>query len=184
MNYQLLHAINGLAGHSRVLDDLMIFSAKYLIYAVFVVLALVALPFLRRRQWRPLLGAVAGLVLAFALGVLATAVYFEPRPFTTHPGVHVLTPHDPGKSFPSDHATAAFAIAFALSVFLSYQWGLVVLAAAVLIGFARVYDGIHYPGDIVGSALLAALGVALAWATVNAARRQPSLSRWFARAGS
>jgi len=184
MNYQLLHAINGLAGHSRVLDNLMIFSAKYLIFAVFVVLALVALPFLRRRQWPPLLGAGAGLVLAFALGVLTTAVYFEPRPFTTHPGLHVLTPHDPGKSFPSDHATAAFAIAFVLLAFLSYQWGLVVLAAAILIGFARVYDGIHYPSDIVGSALLAALGVAVAWAAVTAASRQPSLSRWFASAGS
>lgn len=31
------------------------------------------------------------------------------------------------------------------------------LAAAVLIGFARVYSGIHYPGDIAGSAVISAL---------------------------
>lgn len=175
MNYQLLHAINGLAGHSRLLDDLMVFVAKDLIYAVFVVLALVGLAALRRRKWPSLFAAGAGLVLSFALGLLAAAVYVEPRPFTTHVGLLVLTPHDPGTSFPSDHATAAFAIAFVLLAFLSRRWGLVVLAAAVLIGFARVYDGIHYPGDIAGAALVAALGVGtvLAAVTLLARRHAP-----------
>ncbi len=174
MNYRLLHMINSLAGHSWLLDDLMVFVAKYLVYVVFVVLALVGLPFLRRRDWQPLFAAGSGLVLAFALGLLATTVYFEPRPFTTHPGLHVLTPHDPGKSFPSDHATAAFAISFVLLAFLSRRWGLVVLGCALLIGFARVYDGIHYPGDIAGSAVIAALGVGAVSAALAAlARRHP-----------
>lgn len=159
MNYKLLQALNGLAGHQRLLDGLMVFSATYLIYLVMAVVALVALPVLRRRDWPRLLAVAASLGLAFVLGVLASRLFFEPRPFTTHPDIRLLTPHAAGKSFPSDHATAAFAFAFALLAFLSRRWGLVALAAAVLIGFARVYSGIHYPGDIAGSALISGLAV-------------------------
>lgn len=79
MNYQLLHAINSLSGHSRFLDNVMIFSAKYLIYLVFVGLAAAALPFVRRRQWSTLATAAGALTLAFALGLLATAVSDLPK---------------------------------------------------------------------------------------------------------
>lgn len=181
MNYALLRKINGLAGHHRLLDDLMVFSAKYVIYLVFLVLVLVSLPFLRRREWRPLLWAGGALVLSFVLGRVATLVHPEQRPFTTHPALRVLTPHDPGTSFPSDHATAAFAIAFALLAFLSRRWGAVVAAAAVLIGFARVYDGIHYPGDILGAVLVAAVGVGVALAARAAVDRSRRSSYTTAR---
>lgn len=40
---------------------------------------------------------------------------------------------------------------------------LVAVAMAVLIGFARIYVGVHYPIDIVGGAVCAAVGVALAF---------------------
>lgn len=159
MNYQLSHAINGLSGHSVALDALMIFFAKYLIYLVFAGLAAAAVPFLRARRWFTLVSAAVALVVTFALGLLASAVFIEPRPFTTHTGLNVLTPHDPGQSFPSDHATAAFAVAFVVLAYADRRWGLVALAAAVLIGFARVYVGVHYPGDIAGAAVLAAVGV-------------------------
>jgi membrane-associated phospholipid phosphatase len=33
---------------------------------------------------------------------------------------------------------------------------------ALLISFSRVYDGVHYPGDMLGSAVVALLGVTLA----------------------
>lgn len=122
MNYRLLQTLNGLAGHHRLLDDLMVFSATYLIYVVVACLALAALPALRRRNWPPLLAVAASVWLAFVLGLLASRLFFEPRPFTTHPDILLLTPHAAGKSFPSDHATAAFAFAFALLVFLSRRW--------------------------------------------------------------
>lgn len=175
MNYRLLQTLNGLAGHHRLLDDLMVFSATYLIYVVVVVVALVALPVLRRRDWPPLLAAAASTGLAFVLGVLASRLFFEPRPFTTHPAVVLLTPHAAGKSFPSDHATAAFAFAFALLAFLSRRWGSVVLAAAVLIGFARVYSGIHYPGDIAGSAAISAVAVLVVRAVLRVTPLRPHL---------
>jgi hypothetical protein len=47
---------------------------------------------------------------------------------------------------PSDHATAAFAIAFAVGVFLHREWGVALAVVAVLIGLSRVWVGVHYPG--------------------------------------
>lgn len=170
MNYQLMHAINSLSGHSGTLDTFMVFCAKYLIYVLFAGLAVAAMPFLRARRWYTLACAAMALLGTFVLGLLASAVLTEPRPFSTHAGVRVLTPHDPGQSFPSDHATAAFAIAFVLLAYADRRWGLLALGAAVLLGFARVYAGVHYPGDIAGAAVLAAVAVG---AVVLATRRSP-----------
>jgi undecaprenyl-diphosphatase len=45
--------------------------------------------------------------------------------------------------------------------FLSRRVGFLLLAAAALIGFSRVYVGVHYPADILASLVVAALGVGL-----------------------
>jgi undecaprenyl-diphosphatase len=73
--------------------------------------------------------------------------------------VHQLIAHAPGQSFPSDHATAAFGVALAVAAFLSLGWGVVLFVVALAIGFARIYDGIHYPLDIAGGLLAAVIGV-------------------------
>ena len=56
-------------------------------------------------------------------------------------------------SFPSDHAGAAFAIAFAV-FFVSRRTGIAFLVAATAIALNRVLIGIglHYPGDITAGA--------------------------------
>jgi undecaprenyl-diphosphatase len=98
--------------------------------------------------------------LALVLSRIAAEVFPEQRPFTTHTDLHPLVAHDPGQSFPSDHSLAAFGIAFAVGAFLSMRWGAALLGLAMLIGFSRVYIGVHYPADVAGSALIAAIAVA------------------------
>jgi undecaprenyl-diphosphatase len=80
------------------------------------------------------------------------------RPFQTHQ-VHQLIAHDPGVSMPSDHATAAFALAFGIGAFLSWRWGVVLAVVAAAIGLGRVWVGVHYPGDVAVAAVIAALAV-------------------------
>jgi undecaprenyl-diphosphatase len=161
VNYDLFKLVNNASGNSFI-DALMKDAAKYAIGLSFLILAVVCLLRLLHRQIWPVVWAGLGLVFTFLLGLLAAAAYAEKRPFQTH-HVHQLLAHGPGQSFPSDHSTAAFGIAFAVLVFLSRRWGSVLILIAVLIGFARVYDGVHYPGDIGGSILCAAVGVAAAW---------------------
>jgi undecaprenyl-diphosphatase len=50
-------------------------------------------------------------------------------------------------SFPSDHTTVSFAIAFAVLSFNAVAGGIFLLVAAV-IGIGRLFIGAHYPSDI------------------------------------
>jgi undecaprenyl-diphosphatase len=61
-------------------------------------------------------------------------------------------------SFPSGHTTTSFALATVLLL----DWpgprrravGIVAFALALLIGFSRIYRGVHWPSDALGGALL------------------------------
>lgn len=161
MNRNLLHNINGWAGHSWLLDHLMILCASWLIYVVFAIAAVCGVVLLRRRQWRPLGYFAATLVVSFGLLQLARHLYVDQRPFMTQ-HLHQLVPHAGGSSFPSDHTTAATAMALGLLVFTVFRkTGTLVLLAAFLIGFARIFVGIHWPVDIAGGLLTGLAGTAV-----------------------
>jgi len=137
-------------------------AARYAIFIAFGVVAWLCLSRWRRGDIRSVAEVCASLVLAYLFGLLDAVSYPERRPFQTHT-VHLLIGHSPGQSFPSDHATAAFALALSTAVFLSRRCGLALFLLAALIGFARVYSGVHYPGDIAGGLLAAIVGVAVTW---------------------
>jgi undecaprenyl-diphosphatase len=86
--------------------------------------------------------------LRLAIGRDRPPVHFsEP-----HPLVHV--PANP--SFPSGHAATSFACA-ALLAWLTALPKVPLFALAALIAFSRVYNGVHYPLDVVGGAVLGLL---------------------------
>jgi undecaprenyl-diphosphatase len=156
VNYQLFHLINGAAGRWAPLDDVMRLSAQYLIYLVFSAGGAVVVHALTQRRFRAVVSMAGTLALAFVLAQILARTSHEMRPFQDHV-VHQLIAHPPGVSLPSDHATAAFAVAFGILVFLHRPAGIALTAAAALIGFARVWTGLHYPGDILAAAVIAAL---------------------------
>ena len=86
--------------------------------------------------------------LRYAIGRDRPPLHFDvPRPL-----VHV--PANP--SFPSGHATTSFACATLLA-WLTPLPRVPLFALAALIAFSRVYDGVHYPLDVVGGAVLGVL---------------------------
>jgi undecaprenyl-diphosphatase len=169
LNTDVLFTIHGWTGNS-VLDAAMKFSADVLILGSFAALAVLCGLQLMARQFDRVVKVGAALALALVLSRIAAALFPEQRPFTTHTDLQPLMSHDPGQSFPSDHSLAAFGIAFAVAAFISVRWGAALLALAALIGFARVYVGVHYPADVIGSALIAGIAVG---AVVLIARAAP-----------
>jgi undecaprenyl-diphosphatase len=158
VNYQLFALINGPAGRCDGLDDAMEFAAARLIYVIFAVSAVLGAMALYRRRLRPVLELGVALLLAFAGAALLAHLSEQVRPFQSH-HVHQLIAHDPGISLPSDHATAAFALALGVYAFLSRRWGVILGLAALAVGYSRVWVGVHYPGDILAAAVIAGLAV-------------------------
>ena len=159
MDYALFQAINNLAGHSSLLDNLMILIAKY--GPVFFALPLLLIWF--RGDNSAKRGALLSLLsmgIAMLIGQVITRVYDRPRPFTVH-HVNQLIAHGADASFPSDHTLFSFGIAGVI-LLVNRRWGVVSILFACLVAFSRVFVGVHYPGDVIGGAAIGlAVGVLL-----------------------
>lgn len=159
--------VNGLAGKNAFLDAVMLFAAGPLIYLVFAAGGLILLAGMRGHDrianlW--MVGQVgAALLLGFLINRGLRAMAVHERPFQSR-HVTQLIHHDPGVSFPSNHATAVVAVALAVGVLVSSRWGVLLSVPAVLVAVSRVYVGVHWPSDIVVGALVAVVAVvAVRW---------------------
>ena len=104
---------------------------------------------LRKRNWRVI--AIAALIagtLAGAQVQIISSLTGRPRPSTAVADcLHGPTIDRGYKSFPSAHATCAFAVATALVVMLP-ALGVPCLFAAALVGWSRMALNAHYPSDV------------------------------------
>lgn len=158
MNDRLLLHINSWAGNNDFVDAVMIFTAKYLVFVVFASVAVAVGYLLYKRQWKQVAYFFGTLILSYVLLKIAGHIYVEDRPFVTHHLTQLIS-HDTGASFPSNHTTVTAALGFGLLFFTRLKAiGLSVLGCALLIGFARVFVGVHYPIDILGGLLVGLLG--------------------------
>lgn len=150
--------VNGLSGTIPVLDWIAVAVTTYGAYAVVLAVAVRwwwndKADKARERHLAVLCGASAAVGLAMNQAILLG--FQRVRPYVV--GVsHLLVAPSTDPSFPSDHATFAFAVAFAL-LGAGARRGWAFLIAAGLIATSRVYVGTHYVSDILGGALTAAL---------------------------
>jgi undecaprenyl-diphosphatase len=125
------------------------------------VLALFALLlfFVDRRNAKLALEILIGFVVADAVVQALGAVYFRPRPYETLGNVLLPAGLGAGSSFPSQHATKAFAVAAVVAL----RWGnkaAPIILVACGVALSRVILGVHYPLDVMAGAVLgAAVGI-------------------------
>ena len=75
------------------------------------------------------------------------------RPYEVIEGLKLIGKRATDPSFPSGHTAASIASAVALCRFLKKRYSIPLLALALLIGFSRLYIGIHYPTDVLAGLL-------------------------------
>ncbi|HEX4223609.1 MAG TPA: phosphatase PAP2 family protein [Pseudonocardiaceae bacterium] len=161
-NIATFSAVNGLAAHTAWLDPVLAAFALWGGLVLLVLILGIAWWQHRDRYWPALLTGVAA-VAALGVNQLVAALWFEPRPFVALHGVTVLLAHPADNSFPSDHAVIAGALAVGTLLF-ARRWGIVAAVVAILLAFARVYAGMHYPLDVIAGL---AIGALVAWVVVG-----------------
>ena len=97
-------------------------------------------------------------VISYSIRYILKVGFKRDRPYQALTDVHIghLESADP-YSFPSGHATGAFALATLLT--LRYPRAEVYVPAflwAGMVGYGRIYLGLHYPTDVLGGALIGA----------------------------
>ena len=165
MNLTLFTFLHSLVGRTEVLDAFVIFTADYLPFIFFFVLvAYEGWQWLkgRRARARVLLCAIGVAGFAWLITGALKRLVASPRPFYVLEDIEPLIRHGGYDSFPSGHVTFFFALGVALFLSQSRKLGVIFMAAALLMGFARVAAGIHWPIDVLGGILLGSSVVLLA----------------------
>lgn len=167
MDWSLLHALNGFLFHHDTIEDplLAFIEASEALFAGTLAVVFIAAHGARYATWRRAsAAAVLSAGLALTIGKAISEVVDRARPFVADPGaVHLFSHHAADPGFPSDHATAAFAIAAAL-VLRKRTWGIFALIAAAVLSVGRVAIGVHYPSDVFAGACLGSAAALVLWA--------------------
>lgn len=153
LNNHLFSTINQFAGQNQYFDYMFMFFAEAMPY-LFIVLVIAAWFRSKQQTKRYLIGATLTSLVGITINSLIAQVYFHPRPFMSDLGTTLVT-HTPSTSFPSDHTTFMFCIAFSLlchQATRTVALGLTILA--VIGGLSRVYIGVHFPFDIAAAAVV------------------------------
>lgn len=149
-----LHLLNLIYAGTNPNSSLLLiakFAAQYLVWIFPIVL--VYQSYVVRKQRAFLICLAVSVGLALVLSYVIGHFYYVARPFVDGYTVAYL-PHSADAAFPSDHAILTATIAFTFILARYFTVGCLLLLASLIIGWARIYVGIHYPLDIFGGLVL------------------------------
>ena len=152
LNIDIFNLINSLAGKSLLLDSLMIFVAEYLIFII-----IIPLVYLFVKDKKNFVFAFLCSLVSLIIGQLIKFFFYFPRPFALGIGKQLIE-HAADSSYPSDHTIAVLSLGFGLMLTKYKKTGILFLILGLLIGFSRIFVGVHFPVDILGSVLVSFIG--------------------------
>ncbi|GEM_PF-1504353 len=161
MDTALFQWINGWP-HFTWLDPLVVGFANIGVNEIFIPLFLslfFGLLFKKHSWWQATLVLILAFVLVNYLVDITKLAFHRPRPVAVLESVHILGRSAGGYSFPS-LAAANITVLFAYIFFVTKKYFWFWFGVIFILGLCRVYQGIHYPGDILGGW---ALGASVAW---------------------
>ena len=145
----ILEFVN-LSYHNFILDNLsLIISNMGLIY-FWVIISIVLYLFGDKKGKSIAKKMIVVLVVTTILTQLIKIIVMRPRPYTELSNL-ILLDLGTDYSFPSGHTSTSTAMAYVLSC--EYErW--ILMLIPVIVGFSRLYIGVHYPSDVLGGFLL------------------------------
>lgn len=141
-----------------------------------------ALVWWRTRQWW--LAVVPSIAVAVQAAVFITSAFVVGR---ERPDVEALDVSPPTSGFPSGHTGAATAFYLTLALLsrrirqpvLRWAATAACLLVPLLVGYARLYRGLHHPSDVVVGALNGLVCAVLAWRYLRRDTTPRTTPTWF-----
>ncbi len=162
--------LNGL-NHPAADPVMKAISGKWTWIPLYVLVLVMLVYHFRKQSWIMVIAAIIVLVFTDLASVhLFKNVFLRLRPChepALQGMVHIIDGRCGGLyGFVSSHAANTFGFATLITALFrkKIRWsGWVLFPWAVLVGYSRIYLGVHYPGDIIGGALLGMLTGWLVW---------------------
>lgn len=111
-----------------------------------------------RKTRKVAVAALLALLICFIINnQILKNVLARPRPFDQMEQIQVLIAKPTDYSFPSGHTASSFAAAGTFYYYGNRKWGVAALVLAGLIGFSRLYLGVHYPSDVIAGVIVGSL---------------------------
>ena len=158
-NIGLFNFING--GQVSALNQLMVLFSNYGKEGVWIPVIVLLWIFGKAKHKRSALSIAFALVLAEITAFLSKAIIAQQRPFQ-YLSVSLLLSPPMDYSYPSGHAIVVASCAVVGVLTLSGYMSIPLLAEALLVSYSRIYTGVHWPIDVLGSWLM---GVSIAFLT-------------------
>lgn len=156
MNYEGFQWINSWAGYTSFLDEIMLVITNSVPYVAIAILLFLWFSGKKKQtldRRRTAIYAAFSSLMALFVNSIIHLIYYHPRPFVAH-HVHLLVHHAADSSFVSDHAVLVFAIAWTI-LMRNERIKYPIFIWATVVAISRIYVGVHYPADVMGSALIA-----------------------------
>ncbi len=159
-NFALFDLINASSDAHPGTVSVALFLAGQLIFVL--ILGLVVLWFAGGAAVRrALMQAGVSLGIAMTLSLAIASLVFVPRPYMIGLG-RALMAHGPDSSFPSDHGSFFWSLGFALMLMRPLRAvGALIALAGFAVAWSRIYVGVHFPLDFLGSLAIALFSVGI-----------------------
>lgn len=165
-NIDLFYLIN-IGMQNPIFDAVMpVFTnvGSFLSILVLCVLVIIVCRYFKKQEYLEIAKlCLYSLILSAVIAGCLKLAFQSPRPFTVLANVRQLAVPTEPNSFPSGHTSSTFAVVSVLVWKLRQNRILVVLLAlfAFLIGFSRIYTGLHYPLDVLTGAAVGIVSAAV-----------------------
>ena len=114
-----------------------------------------------RSAYLDMVGAAMSGLLGLIINYFISLTWYHPRPLEMGIGQTLVT-HIQDSSFPSDHLTLIWSVAFSLLLHKQQRWiGLFIALLGIPVAWARIYIGVHFPLDIIGAAIVGLVSAGL-----------------------
>lgn len=137
------------------MDDFWVFVTRLADKGWFWILLAVILLFFKKTRVVGATVIVALIINHVLTNMILKDLVGRPRPYTVSPEIVTLIKKLSSCSFPSGHTSSSFAAAFVIYRMVPKKAGIPALVLAAMIGFSRMYVGVHYPTDVLGGVLVA-----------------------------